>query len=199
VANVIESYSLDSCTPQPPPYPSGFCAPEWTATLPAAPQYPVGVGTTETAVGLANGDVAVLDVATGALMWTAHTGSSAATAPAVANGHLYVGAGDGRLYAFASAGCGQATCGPEWSGPTATGTSVSHQPAVANGVVYVGTSAGVVYAFAAAGCGTSSCPSAWSGAVDPSGPAAPVSGPIVWNGTVYASAGATLAAFRLPA
>jgi hypothetical protein len=26
-----------------------------------------------------------------------------------------------------------------------------------------------------------------------------VSGPIVWNGTVYASAGATLAAFRLPA
>jgi outer membrane protein assembly factor BamB len=196
VNNSIESYSLDTCTPD-PRVPSNFCAPEWTATIPAAPADPAAIGTTAAGIGLANGDVAVLDLATGALQWTAHTGSTAATAPAVANGHLYVGAGDGHLYAFPSAGCGQATCAPEWSGPTASGAAVSHQPAAAADVVYVGTSTGSVYAFAAAGCGTTSCPALWNGAVNPSGPPAPVLGPVVSTGTVYASAGGTVAAFRL--
>ncbi|HEY7134114.1 MAG TPA: PQQ-binding-like beta-propeller repeat protein [Acidimicrobiia bacterium] len=197
VNNTIESFSLDTCVPVPPPLPSYYCAPEWSATVPAAPRDPAAIGTTAAAIGLANGDVAVLGVATGALQWTAHTGSTAATAPAVANGHLYVGAGDGHLYAFPTAGCGQATCAPEWSGATASGAAVSHQPAAAADVVYVGTSTGSVYAFAGAGCGSASCPSLWSGAVNPSGPAAPVAGPVVSLGTVYASAGGTVAAFRL--
>lgn len=200
VGDAIESYSLDTCPPSPPPFPSSDCAPEWSTTVPAAPRDPVGVGTSAAAIGLANGDVEVLDVATGALEWTAHTGSTAATSPAVANGHLYVGAGDGDLYSFPTAGCGQATCAPEWSAPTASGAAVSHQPAAAADLVFVGTSTGRVYAFAAGGCGTATCASLWSGVVDPTGPAAPVSGPIVsYDGTVYASAGSTLAAFRRPA
>jgi outer membrane protein assembly factor BamB len=198
VGSTIESYSLDTCSPLPPPTPpNNFCAPEWATTMPAAPRDPAAVGTTAAAIGLASGDVAVLDLATGALQWTAHTGSTAATAPAVANGHLYVGAADGHLYAFPTAGCGQATCAPEWSGATASGAAVSHQPAAAADVVYVGTSTGSVYAFAAAGCGGSSCPSLWNGAVNPSGPPAPVLGPVVSTGAVYASAGGTVAAFRL--
>jgi hypothetical protein len=199
VDNRIKSFSLDTCVPDPalpPQFPS--CAPQWTATVPAAPRDPVGIGTSEAAIGLANGDVAVLDLGTGALEWTAHTGSTAATAPAVANGQLYVGAGDGDVDAFSATGCGESTCAPEWSGATASGAAVSHQPAVGNNVVYVGTSTGAVYAFAAGGCGTSACASLWNGAVNPSGPAAPVWGPVVASGTVYASAGSTLAAFRLP-
>src|SRR5262249_7100671 len=116
VDTAIVAFSLDTCVPEPPPYPTGFCTPRWTQTLPAAPRDPVGVGTKSAAIGLANGDVELLDLATGAVQWTAHTGASAATAPAVANGQLYVGGADGRLYAFASAGCGHATCTPHWSG-----------------------------------------------------------------------------------
>jgi hypothetical protein len=196
VGTAVQAYSLDTCTPV--PQATQFCLPAWSTTVGAAPRDPVGIGTGSVAIGLANGDVAVLDVAAGALQWTAHTGSSDATAPSVASGHLYVGAADGRLSAFPAAGCGQATCAPEWSGATRTGTAVSHQPAVAAGVVYVGTSAGRVYAFDAGGCGAAACSTLWSGAVNPTGPAAPVLGPVVSDGSVYASAGTVLAAFRRP-
>jgi hypothetical protein len=196
VANMLEAFSLDTCVPYPPPE-QNYCTPQWSLTLPAAPRDPVGIGSTSAAIGLANGDVEVVDVASGSLQWTAHTGATAATEPAVANGQLYVGGADGRLYAFASAGCGHPTCLPEWSGATATGASISSQPAIAGNVTYVGTSTGRVYAFAASGCHASSCPALWNGRVDASATPGAVQGPVVSDGTLYASAGATLAAFRV--
>jgi outer membrane protein assembly factor BamB len=72
------------------------------------------------------------------------------SSPAVANGVVYVGSEDGKLYAFNAAGttnCSGApkTCSPLWS--ASAGTSVDSSPAVANGVVYVGSIDGNMYAF----------------------------------------------------
>jgi outer membrane protein assembly factor BamB len=88
-------------------------------------------------------------------------------------------------------------CAPEWSATTATGAAVSQQPAVAANVAYVGTSTGRVYAFAANGCDAASCPALWNAKVSPSPTPKPVNGVVVSDGTLYASAGPTLAAFRI--
>jgi hypothetical protein len=68
------------------------------------------------------------------------------SAPAVANGLVYVGSHDDKLYAFA-VGCasGGATCTPIWM--ATTGDWINSSPAVANGVVYVGSENGKLYAF----------------------------------------------------
>jgi outer membrane protein assembly factor BamB len=91
-------------------------------------------------------------------VWQADTGDVVYSSPAVANGVLYVGSQDQKLYAFSAAGttgCAAPapgsvkTCTPLW---TATvGGSVYSSPAVANGVVYVGSDDGHLYAFDAAG------------------------------------------------
>ena len=108
----------------------------------------------------------------------------------MANGVVYVGSGDGKLYAFDAAGTtgcsGTAprTCAPLWT--AATGGAVSSSPAVANGVVYVGSTT-ASSAFDAAG--STNC----SG--DAPSPGAPLwtattgngveSSPAVANGVVY--------------
>jgi outer membrane protein assembly factor BamB len=58
----------------------------------------------------------------------------------VANGVVYVGSFDGKVYAF-DASNGQQL----WSG--ATGGPIDSSPTVANGVVYIGSSDYNVYAF----------------------------------------------------
>jgi outer membrane protein assembly factor BamB len=73
-------------------------------------------------------------------LWPAATGAAITSSPAVANGVVYVGSDDGRLYAFASGGCGAPTCPPLWSG--ATGAAIKSSPAEANGVVFVGSDDG---------------------------------------------------------
>ena len=76
-------------------------------------------------------------VATLVQAWTATTGNAIYSSPAVANGVVYVGSGDHKLYAFKADGCGQPTCPPLWT--AATGIAIQSSPAVANGVVYVGS------------------------------------------------------------
>ena len=85
-------------------------------------------------------------------IWTATTGAGIEAAPSVANGVVYVGSDDGRLYAFDAAGSshcavsgGKKTCTPLWS--HATGAAIYSSPAVSNGVVYVGSDDGKLYAF----------------------------------------------------
>ena len=51
----------------------------------------------------------------------------------MANGVVYVGSGDGRLYAFPAAGCGSASCAPLFVGPRHQPPSA---PAVAGGMVF---------------------------------------------------------------
>src|SRR5207302_3868589 len=64
------------------------------------------------------------------------------SSPAVANGVVYIGSGDGEFYAFSATGATNCsgtpkTCKPLWTG--ATGPYTDSSPAVANGVVYVGS------------------------------------------------------------
>jgi hypothetical protein len=90
-----------------------------------------GYNATETTLSPSNVDA--LGVA-----WTATTGAAIWSSPAVANGVVYVGSSDGKLYAYA-VGCnsGGGTCSPLWT--ATTGSGVESSPAIANGVVYVGS------------------------------------------------------------
>ncbi|HJV08680.1 MAG TPA: PQQ-binding-like beta-propeller repeat protein, partial [Acidimicrobiales bacterium] len=65
------------------------------------------------------------------------------SSPAVANGVVYVGSRDGKLYAFDAAGGA-----PVWA--ATTGGAVDSSPAVASGMVYVGSNDDKLYAFDAA-------------------------------------------------
>lgn len=128
------------------------------------------------------------------------TGGAVESSPAVVNGVVYVGADDGKLYAFsatAASGCGTAPveCAPLWT--AATGGAVQSSPAVAGGVVYVASADGNLYAFDAAGStgcsGTPKvCTPLWTAPLG----SAVYSSPTVVGGLVYVmpSAG-TLAVF----
>jgi outer membrane protein assembly factor BamB len=122
-------------------------------------------------------------------LWTATTGGAIySSSPAVANGVVYVGSDDGKLYAFDAAGVTNCsgtpkTCSPLW---TATiGGEVRTSPAVANGVVYVGDGSYGLYAFDAAGdtncSGTpKTCMPLWAAFTGGYGES-----PAVANGVVY--------------
>jgi outer membrane protein assembly factor BamB len=70
--------------------------------------------------------------------WSANI-EVAFSSAAVANGIVYVGSGDGHLYAYDAR-----TGAPVWQ--AATGSSIFSSPAVVDGVVYVGSNDGRVYA-----------------------------------------------------
>ena len=73
------------------------------------------------------------------LVWKFKTDGMVKSSPAVADGVVYVGSGDGRLYAL------DARTGEEkWSFKTDGG--VASSPAVAGGVVYFGSTDGYLYA-----------------------------------------------------
>jgi outer membrane protein assembly factor BamB len=132
-------------------------------------------------------------------LWTGTTGGNAYSSPAVANGVIYFGSGDGKLYAF-SAAAGSAdcsgtpkTCTPLWTG--ATGNEILSTPAVANGAAYIGSLDGKLYAFSAAGTtgcsGTpKTCTPLWTAAN-----AGSQSSPAVANGVVYVGSAGQVYAF----
>jgi outer membrane protein assembly factor BamB len=75
------------------------------------------------------------------LKWSYATGGAVQSSPAVANGVVYIGSDDFKVYAL------NAKTGAKlWS--YLTGNKVDSSPAVSNGVVYVGSEDGKVYAFA---------------------------------------------------
>jgi outer membrane protein assembly factor BamB len=75
-----------------------------------------------------------------ALLWSYTTGGGVNSSPAVANGVVYVGSGDGNVYALNAS-----TGALVWSYATGGGVYFS-SPAVSNGVVYVGSMDHYVYA-----------------------------------------------------
>ena len=132
-------------------------------------------------------------------LWTAATANSPTySAPAVANGTVYVGSWNAKLYAFdaagstnCSAGATGKTCTPLWT--AATPGSIGGTPAVANGVVYTVSGNGTLSAFDAAGStdcsGTvtaKTCTPLWHSAAGTSGYVTS-SSPAVANGVVYFS------------
>ena len=139
--------------------------------------YPVGGS--EGALAVANGvvyagsfdhNIYALDAGTGALIWKYTTAGYVDSGPAVANGIVYVGGGDGDNNVYA---LNAATGALIWK--YATGDSIYYSPAVANGVVYVGGHDKNLYALNA-----STGALLWKFATE-----ANVTSPAVANGVVY--------------
>ncbi|HEX7490907.1 MAG TPA: PQQ-binding-like beta-propeller repeat protein, partial [Candidatus Limnocylindrales bacterium] len=124
------------------------------------------------------------------------------SASAVANGVVYIGTSNGRLFAFDAAGIinctgsGPIACNPLW---TANSGVLSTSPSIANGVVYIASDLGTLYAFDAAGVsncsgsGTRTCTPIWTAATrDASASSPEVANGIVFEGsTAFDAAGVT--------
>ena len=75
-----------------------------------------------------------------AVSWELMTGGRVASSPAIEDGIVYVGSGDGYIYAV------NASDGSElWK--AATGDEITSSPAIADGVVYIGSHDGNLYAY----------------------------------------------------
>jgi outer membrane protein assembly factor BamB len=102
-------------------------------------------------------------------LWSSTSLAQIIDSPTVANGVVYVGSqtsptsNDGKLNAFAAAGCGQAVCAPLWQGVAGTQSILESSPAVANGRVFVGAFDGKLYVFDANGCSAATCQPLWTG------------------------------------
>lgn len=143
-----------------------FCPPAWSTplatTLPGG-AHPVLSPDDATVYAAAGSSLVALDAATGTQLWAGTLGASAASAPAVGNGFVYVPTSSGELDVFKLDGCGQMTCTPQWHANTTS--AISQPPAVVpGGLVYTASADGVVRAYPSAGCGTTTCTSLWSAA-----------------------------------
>jgi outer membrane protein assembly factor BamB len=189
----------------PGPCNAGTCQPHWkTATGGAVTSSPAidplpGQSGGRVFAGSADHKVYAFHQTDGQVLWTGSTGGAIRSSPAVANGVVYVGSDDGKLYAFQSdcvAPLGN--CPVLWS--AATGGPISSSPALDQpGVggpttVYVGSSDGRLYAYSAtcdvcSGGGQLKWTGATGGAVNAT--------PTVANGVVYVgSADGKLYGFR---
>ena len=86
-----------------------------------------------------------LDARTGAIQWQTDTSTSFVnvdSSPTVANGVVYAGTGDGKVFASDAA-----TGANLWETTTTAGANVVSSPTVVNGVVYIGSGDYKVYAF----------------------------------------------------
>ena len=81
-----------------------------------------------------------LDIQDKSVLWECMTGGRISSSPAIEDGVVYFGSGDGYLYAV------DTVDGAElWK--AATGDEITSSPAIADGVVYIGSRDGNVYAF----------------------------------------------------
>jgi serine/threonine protein kinase/outer membrane protein assembly factor BamB len=123
--------------------------------------------------------ITVMNVAHLTLQWSYATGGLLYSSPTVADGIVYIGSYDGKMYAF-DATC-RRSCQPLWS--YTTGGLIYSSPAVTGGMVYIGSRDKKVYAFDAT-C-RNSCQPLWSYTtgswVD--------SSPTVAGGMVYVASG----------
>ncbi|MBV8950677.1 MAG: PQQ-binding-like beta-propeller repeat protein [Actinobacteria bacterium] len=198
----FDAAGVTNCTPGPPK----SCGPLWSATTnafviasPAVANGTVYVGSTDhtlyafDAAGQANCTGGPQRACTP--LWVATADSELDSAPAVANGMVYVRSPD-TLYAFDTAsgpnctgGPPTKTCAPRWTATISTSFYNSESsPAVAYGTVYVGSVDHHVYAFDALGstnctttAPTKTCTPLWTGTVGPIG----ASSPAIENGLVF--------------
>lgn len=90
-----------------------------------------------------DGHTVAFDALTGAKRWTAHMADYSTSSPAVANGIVFVGSYDHRIYAF-DGSTGALLWAPPWP---ALPRGVNSSPAIVDGEVIVGCRDGSVYAF----------------------------------------------------
>lgn len=153
-----------------PADPAGGCSPDWSTDLGAQVTDAEAIGHGQAVYSYGPAGLAVLDVATGAVRWTASVGQFFGTARvvAVAGGKIVVAVEDAllasRLLAFPAGGCGAATCSPVWSADFDGTIGSLTPPFVAGGdVVWVagrlpgGSDIPAISAFALRGCGAPTC------------------------------------------
>lgn len=110
-------------------------------------------------------------------LWSGATAGTVTGTPVIADGEVYVGDSDGVLYAFPAAGCGSATCAPDW---TATAGGPITSVAVSDTTVFVASSDGTLYAYPLGGCGSATCTAEWTATIGGS-----LSSPTVDGSWVY--------------
>jgi hypothetical protein len=99
------------------------------------------------------------------IAFKAHFGSDAASeGGAVINpdGQIFVAGFDGKLSAFALAGCGADSCEPLWQGAS-DGADFTSTPAATSDEVLIASADHFLHAFPARGCGREQCDSLWRG------------------------------------
>jgi outer membrane protein assembly factor BamB len=138
------------------------CEPLWTADTAGSVQSSPAVANGVVYVGSNPSNLYAFDAAgntncsgtpkTCTALWTSINlgDSGVVSSPAVANGVVYVGSNDHKLYAFDAAGStncsgSPTTCSPLWAG--VTDGAVQSSPAVAYGIVYVGSDDSKLHAF----------------------------------------------------
>jgi outer membrane protein assembly factor BamB len=90
-----------------------------------------------------DGHVVAFDATNGRAIWRMHLADYATSSPALANGVLYLGSFDTRLYAFSAINGNEL-----WTSGWGTLTrGITSSPAVSGGKVYVGVRDGSLYAF----------------------------------------------------
>jgi outer membrane protein assembly factor BamB len=92
-----------------------------------------------------DGTAVALDEATGAIVWRSPLADYSTSSPAIANGVVYVGSYDTRLYAI-DALTGALLWTPTW-GVDNLPRGINSSPAIARGHVYIGCRDGSLYAF----------------------------------------------------
>jgi outer membrane protein assembly factor BamB len=119
------------------------CAALWSVTLGPIFGSPA-VARGSVYVGALNGNLHVLNAATGAKRWTGITGHGVDWSPTIANDVVYV-ASNGSMFAFHADGTKSCSGSPKSCTPLRTvasgpESSIGHEIAVVNGTVYVGGS-----------------------------------------------------------
>jgi len=144
-----------------------------------------GNNASETAVGVGN-------VSTLTPIWSATTGGSVVSSPAVVDGVAYVGSADGLLHAYSADGTANCagdpkTCTELWTAGTGY---LDSSPAIANGVVYVNSESRMLMAFDATGGANCSgipktCEPLWTADLAERSQGGSLSSPVVAGGKVY--------------
>jgi outer membrane protein assembly factor BamB len=112
------------------------CEPLWVAKTEFSPVAAPTLTDGLVLVADYQGTVYALDSAAGDIKWKGSVTPSP-HAIGAAHGIAYLTSGDGKLVAFATAGCGQAVCSPLWASAP-TGLALFN-PTIANNIVYVGS------------------------------------------------------------
>ena len=124
-------------------------------------------------------------------LWQGDAGSVfSSSSPTVWKNRVFIGGGDGNLYAFKANGCGESLCKALWKGTMNQGAEST--PVVYKGTVFVSDENGTLYAFAAKGCGSKTCAPLWTA---DTGGANYNSSPAVAGGAVYIASDHELSAF----
>jgi hypothetical protein len=186
VAQCTSSNGLSSCKPL-------WSAPTGATAMGVGPSVAGGVVFDAAASG-ANGTLLALDETNGTTLWSGTLPSTFATAsPSIANGNVYVPAGD-VIALFSAAGCGGPSCAPaqtlDLPGTDADAPFLS--PAVFDGGAVFATNGNSSTYEWDASCATSTCQPTASAVVDSSGGTGYAQGAVVEGGTLFVAGSQTV-------